>query len=78
MALEREITSTLLRVTDAKLSNNLAHLALMTPSPEHAIATIRHLARRLERKLAALGNPNVLETCERRGYRLREVLTLTR
>lgn len=59
-------------------SVGLVHLVPTSPSPEHAHATIRHLARRLERKLSALGEPNVLETCERRGYRLRDVVTLTR
>jgi DNA-binding response OmpR family regulator len=59
-------------------SVGLTHLVPMSPSPDHALATIRHLVKRLERKLGALGEPNVLETCERRGYRLREIVTLTR
>lgn len=59
-------------------STSLAHLAPMTPSPEHAVATIRHLAKRLERKLGTLGDPPLLEVCERRGYRLTSAVTLTR
>ena len=36
-----------------------------------AVPMVRQLARRLERKLAALGEPPVLETCERRARPLR-------
>lgn len=50
-------------------SSELAHL--VPGAADLATPTIRQLARRLERKLAALGEPPVLESCERRGYRLR-------
>ena len=42
------------------------------PSP-FAADEVRARARRLERRLAALGEPAVLESCARRGYRLRDV-----
>jgi len=49
--------------------SELAHLVPATA--DLATPMIRQLARRLERRLAALGGPPVLEACERRGYRLR-------
>ena len=53
-------------------SSDLAHL--IPGAAELATPMIRQLARRLERKLAALGEPPVIESCERRGYRLRAPL----
>lgn len=50
-------------------SDALGHL--VPYSPHLATATVRQLVRRLERKLAALGEPPLLEFCERRGYRVR-------
>jgi hypothetical protein len=50
-------------------SSDLAHL--VPGAADLATPMIRQLARRLERKLAGLGEPPVLESCERRGYRLR-------
>ena len=55
-------------------SSDLAHLVPGTA--DLATPMIRQLARRLERKLAALGEPPVIESCERRGYRLRAPLVL--
>lgn len=50
-------------------------LAIAPSPPPSAFAAdeIRARARRLERRLAALGEPAVLESCARRGYRLRDV-----
>jgi hypothetical protein len=53
-------------------SSDLAHL--VPGAADLATPMIRQLARRLERKLAGLGEPPVLESCERRGYRLRAKL----
>jgi hypothetical protein len=53
-------------------SSELAHL--VPGAADLATPMIRQLGRRLERKLAALGEPPVLESCERRGYRLRAPL----
>lgn len=53
-------------------SSELAHL--VPGAADLATPMIRQLARRLERKLAALGEPPVMESCERRGYRLRAPL----
>ena len=53
-------------------SSELAHL--VAGAADLATPLIRQLARRLERKLQALGEPPVIESCERRGYRLRAPL----
>lgn len=44
----------------------------------HITSEVRYVARRLERRLAALGEPSVIEVCERRGYRLRTPLAPSR
>jgi hypothetical protein len=53
-------------------TSELAHL--VPGAADLATPMIRQLARRLERKLAGLGEPPVIESCERRGYRLRAPL----
>lgn len=53
-------------------STELVHL--LPEAGELATQQILYVARRLERKLAALGDPPMLEACERRGYRLRAPL----
>lgn len=45
-----------------------SRLVLLVPSLTQA--TVRQVARRLERRLAGLGEPPVLEICDRRGYRV--------
>lgn len=45
--------------------------AQLVPAPAFAVERMRAIARRLERHLASLGEPALLERCERRGYRVR-------
>ncbi|MGE0549907.1 MAG: FHA domain-containing protein [Kofleriaceae bacterium] len=46
-------------------------------SSDDSVSAVRQLARRVERKLVALGEPAVMESCDRRGYRLCARTTLT-
>jgi FHA domain len=45
-------------------------VAIVAPTAPFATDGVRALARRLERRLRVLGDPLVLESCERRGFRL--------